>query len=42
MKIFVLLIVISAWGTPDGDLNDDRTTDVEDLLVVISLWGDCP
>ncbi|MCH2132933.1 MAG: glycoside hydrolase [Phycisphaerales bacterium] len=34
-----LLNVISAWGTPDGDVNGDDQTNITDLLYVIENWG---
>ncbi len=36
-----LLIVLAAWGSPDGDVTGDGTTNVADLLVLLSSWGPC-
>ncbi|MHC5026051.1 MAG: choice-of-anchor Q domain-containing protein, partial [Planctomycetota bacterium] len=36
-----LVIVISGWGTPAGDVNGDGMTDVVDLTLVITAWGAC-
>ncbi|MFK7961898.1 MAG: CRTAC1 family protein [Phycisphaerales bacterium] len=37
-----LLAVLSAWGTPDGDVSGDGQTAFDDILVVLSGWGPCP
>ncbi len=37
-----LLIIISAWGTPNADITGDNMTDVSDVLVVIGEFGPCP
>jgi hypothetical protein len=37
-----LLMLLSAWGGPDGDLDGDGITDGSDLLIVLSAWGPCP
>ena len=34
-----LLIVLGAWGGPDGDVDGDGVTDVTDLLLVLGAWG---
>lgn len=34
-----LLMVIGAWGTPNGDLTGDELTNILDLLYVINHWG---
>jgi hypothetical protein len=36
-----LLVLLSAWGTPDGDLTGDDMTDVFDLLALLAAWGPC-
>jgi hypothetical protein len=36
-----ILLVISAWGTPDGDVDGDGDTDVDDLLLCVSSFGSC-
>ena len=33
-----LLIILGAWGTPDGDVTGDGQTDVSDLLQVLGDW----
>ena len=35
-----LLHVIGAFGTSDGDVNGDDTTDVNDILELISIFGE--
>jgi len=37
-----LLFLLGAWGTPDGDVNDDGTTNTADLLELLGHWGPCP
>ncbi|MDY7108314.1 MAG: hypothetical protein SYC29_06720 [Planctomycetota bacterium] len=37
-----LLFLLGAWGTPDGDVNDDGTTNTADLLDLLGNWGNCP
>ena len=37
-----ILQAIGQWGTPDGDCNNDGTTDVVDVLLIIEFWGSCP
>ncbi|MDY7110355.1 MAG: FG-GAP repeat protein [Planctomycetota bacterium] len=37
-----LLILLGAWGTPDGDVDGDGDTDTADLLALLGAWGDCP
>ena len=34
-------LVLSAWGTPDGDVTGDGTTGVADVLALLAAWGDC-
>ena len=41
IDVLDLLSIISFWGSLEGDLNDDGTTDVLDILVVIANWGPC-
>lgn len=37
-----VLLLIGAWGTPAGDVNDDGTTDVSDVLLILDAYGqDC-
>ena len=36
-----LLLVLTAWGLPDGDVTGDGNTDVLDLLAVLAAWGPC-
>jgi DNA-binding beta-propeller fold protein YncE len=33
--------VLSAWGTPAGDVNGDKQTNAADLAAVLSAWGPC-
>ncbi len=35
-------VLLSLWGTPDGDLNRDGETDGSDLGVLLAAWGACP
>ncbi len=37
-----LLMIISAWGTPNADTTGDNMNDVSDLLVAIGEFGPCP
>ncbi|MEE2908058.1 MAG: hypothetical protein VX527_09545 [Planctomycetota bacterium] len=37
-----ILAMLSAWGTPAGDVTGDGSTDVSDVLAIIAAWGDCP
>ena len=37
-----LLVLLAAWGTPDGDIDGDGDTDTADLLALLAAWGDCP
>jgi hypothetical protein len=37
-----LLILLGAWGTPDGDVDFDGDTDTADLLALLAAWGECP
>ena len=34
-----LLILLGAWGTPGGDLNNDGTTDADDQDMLIAMFG---
>jgi hypothetical protein len=36
-----ILVVIGGWGTPDGDVNGDGETTVDDLVLCISSFGPC-
>ena len=38
-----MLYVLAVWNTdnPAGDINNDGTVNIEDLLEVISGWGAC-
>ena len=36
-----LLVLLSAWGTPNGDVTNDGTTNVDDLLELLGSWGPC-
>jgi len=36
-----ILILMNSWGTADCDLNGDMTTDVFDLLQLLTDWGKC-
>ena len=37
-----ILICVGAWGSSDGDVNGDGTTDVNDILALIGAFGsDC-
>jgi hypothetical protein len=38
VNVVDLLIVLGAWGTPDGDVTGDDMTDVSDLLQVLADW----
>jgi hypothetical protein len=33
--------MIGSWGTSQADLNDDGTTDVDDLLLMLGAFGSC-
>jgi hypothetical protein len=37
-----LLILLGAWGTPEGDVDFDGDTDTADLLALLAAWGECP
>jgi hypothetical protein len=37
-----LLLLLGAWGTPDGDVDGDGDTDTADLLILLGAWGPCP
>ena len=38
-----ILACIGGWATPDGDADGDNNTDVNDILMIISLFGtNCP
>jgi hypothetical protein len=36
------LLLLAAWGTPDGDVDGDGDTGVTDFLQLLSQWGPCP
>ncbi|MHC4420499.1 MAG: GC-type dockerin domain-anchored protein [Planctomycetota bacterium] len=36
------LLLLDAWGTPDGDIDGDGDTTVTDFLELLSAWGPCP
>ena len=36
-----IVVLLSAWGTPDGDVNGDGVTEFQDLIVLLSAFGDC-
>ncbi|MCH2154095.1 MAG: hypothetical protein MK089_12210, partial [Phycisphaerales bacterium] len=36
-----LLLVISAWDSPDADITGDDVTNIDDLLTVLSSYGNC-
>ncbi len=36
-----ILILMNSWGSADCDLNGDMTTDVFDLLQLLTDWGKC-
>jgi hypothetical protein len=36
------LLLLAAWGTPDGDIDGDGDTGVTDFLELLSAWGPCP
>ncbi|MHC4126688.1 MAG: C25 family cysteine peptidase [Planctomycetota bacterium] len=36
------LLLLAAWGTPDGDIDGDGDTGVTDFLQLLSQWGPCP
>ena len=33
--------MLGAWGTPDGDINDDGITNGADLGLLLGAWGPC-
>jgi hypothetical protein len=37
-----LLLLLAAWGLPDGDVDGDGNTDTADLLALLAAWGACP
>ena len=37
-----LLLLLGAWGTPQGDVDYNDSTDVLDLLFLLGAWGTCP
>jgi hypothetical protein len=34
-------LVLSSWGTPNGDVNGDKQTNGADLTLVLAGWGGC-
>ncbi|MBG79672.1 MAG: hypothetical protein CMJ39_03045 [Phycisphaerae bacterium] len=36
-----LLLVISAWDSPDADITGDDVTNIDDLLTILSSYGSC-
>jgi hypothetical protein len=36
-----VLIIISAWNSPDADVTGDDMTNIDDLLTVLAAYGDC-
>ncbi|MHC4416318.1 MAG: C25 family cysteine peptidase [Planctomycetota bacterium] len=37
-----LLLLLAAWGTPNGDIDGDGDTGIGDLLLLLAAWGPCP
>ena len=35
------LLLLALWGTPDGDIDGNGTTDVDDFLLLLASWGSC-
>jgi hypothetical protein len=42
VNVTELLMIISAWGTPNADITGDNMTDVSDLLAAIGEFDPCP
>ncbi|MHC4649440.1 MAG: C1 family peptidase [Planctomycetota bacterium] len=36
------LLLLAAWGTPDGDIDGDGDTGITDFLQLLGAWGPCP
>jgi hypothetical protein len=36
------LLLLAAWGTPDGDMDGDGDTGITDFLQMLGAWGPCP
>jgi hypothetical protein len=36
------LMLLAAWGTPDGDIDGDGDTGITDFLQPLGQWGPCP
>jgi hypothetical protein len=36
------LLLLAAWGTPDGDMDGDGDTGITDFLAMLAAWGPCP
>jgi hypothetical protein len=36
------LLLLAAWGTPEGDVDGDGDTGVTDFLQLLGAWGPCP
>ncbi len=37
-----LLFLLGYFGQPDADINDDGTTNVDDMLILLGNYGACP
>jgi hypothetical protein len=41
VNVVDFLLLLAAWGGPDGDVDGDGTTDINDFLELLARWGPC-